>query len=96
MRQVVPFSMSNEAALASGVDLVELVPDQAMIVEVDSTGERDLRTYRQHDLGLGATIGGEAKSAIDKTTIEITPITCGGPKLAEWKKKPVGGELVIF
>jgi hypothetical protein len=31
----------------------------------------------------------EAKSAIDKTTIEITPITCGGPKLAEWKKKPV-------
>jgi hypothetical protein len=31
----------------------------------------------------------KAKSAIDKTTIEITPITCGGPKLAEWKKKPV-------
>jgi hypothetical protein len=30
-----------------GVDLVELVPDQAMIVEVESTGERDLRTYRQ-------------------------------------------------
>jgi hypothetical protein len=38
-----------------GVDLVELVPDQAMIVEVESTGERDLRTYRQHDLGLGAS-----------------------------------------
>jgi hypothetical protein len=29
----------------------------------------------------------KAKSAIDKTTIEITPIICGGPKPAEWKKK---------
>ena len=31
-----------------GVDLVEPVPDQAMVVEVEAAGEGDLRSWRQH------------------------------------------------
>jgi hypothetical protein len=31
----------------------------------------------------------KAKTAAAKTISEITPITCGGPKVCEWNKKPV-------
>jgi hypothetical protein len=40
-----------------GVDLVEPIPDQAMVVEVEPAGERDLRSWRQHHFDLGAALG---------------------------------------
>ena len=36
-----------------------------MIVEVEPAGEGDLRTGRQHDLGLGPALGGEEVAAVD-------------------------------
>src|SRR6185437_4462166 len=47
------------------VDLVESVPDQTMIVEVEPAGERDLRTRRKHDFGIGPALGGDEVSAVD-------------------------------
>jgi hypothetical protein len=35
-----------------GVNVVEPVPDGAMVVEVETAGERDLRAGRQQRLGL--------------------------------------------
>src|ERR1700730_5179542 len=40
-----------------GVDLVEAVPDQVVVVEVEATGQSDLWSCRQHDLGFGAVFG---------------------------------------
>jgi len=40
-----------------GVNLVEAIPDQVVVVEVETAGKRDLRPCRQHDLGLGAALG---------------------------------------
>src|ERR1700730_2870208 len=37
-----------------GANLVEAIPDQTMVVEVEATCECDLRSWRHHDLGLGA------------------------------------------
>ena len=48
-----------------GVDLVEAVPDQVVVVEVETTGEGDLRSWRQHDLGLGAALGGDEVPGVD-------------------------------
>ena len=48
-----------------GVDLVELVPDQAMVVEVEPAGEGDLGAGRQQHLGLGPALGGEEVAAVD-------------------------------
>ena len=48
-----------------GVDLVEPISDQAMVVEVEPTGKRDLRSRRQHYLGFSATPGGEEVAAVD-------------------------------
>ena len=48
-----------------GVDLIELVPDQAVIVEVEPAGEGDLRPGRQQHLGLGAALGGDEVAAVD-------------------------------
>ena len=42
-----------------GVNLVEAIPDQVVVVEVETTRQCDLRSGRQHDLGLGAALGGD-------------------------------------
>ena len=48
-----------------GVNLVEAVPDQVVVVEVETTRQCDLGSGRQHDLGLGAALGGEIVSGVD-------------------------------
>src|SRR6266851_6807278 len=48
-----------------GVNLVEPVPDGAMVVEVETAREGDLGTGRQQHLGLGAAPGGEEVAAVD-------------------------------
>ena len=45
--------------------LVELVPDQAMIVEVEPAGEGDLGAGGQQHLVLGPALGGEEVAAVD-------------------------------
>ena len=49
-----------------GPDLVELAPDQAVIVEVGPAGEGDFGSCRQHHLGLGAALGGQEVTAVDQ------------------------------
>ena len=49
-----------------GPDLIELAPDQAVIVEVGPTGEGDLGACGQHYLGLGAALGGQEVAAVDQ------------------------------
>ena len=48
-----------------GVDLVELVPDQMVIIEVEAAAEGDLRARRKHHLGLGPAFRGDEVSAVD-------------------------------
>ena len=48
-----------------GVDLVESVPDQAMIVEVEAAGDGDLWTGGQEHLVVGALLRGEEIAAVD-------------------------------
>jgi hypothetical protein len=48
-----------------GMDLVETIPDQMMVVEIEPAGQSDLGSGRQHDLDLGATFGGEKISGIN-------------------------------
>src|SRR5690242_12550126 len=48
-----------------GVNLVEALPDQVVVVEVKATGECDLRSGRHHDFGLGATFGCDKVSGVD-------------------------------
>jgi len=64
-----------------GVDLVEAIPDQTMVVEVEATGERDLRSGRHHDLGLSATFGCNKVPGVDH---------CGGER-AVVDKRPGSG-----
>ena len=42
-----------------GVDLVETVPDQKVVVEVEASSECDFWSCWHHDLGLGAALGGD-------------------------------------
>ena len=46
-------------------DLVEPVPDRAMIVEVEAAGEGDLGPGGEQRLDLGAALGGEEVAAVD-------------------------------
>ena len=49
-----------------GVNLVETIPDEVVVVEVEPSGERDLWPGRQRDLGLGAALGcDEVAKAVD-------------------------------
>ena len=49
-----------------GLDLIELAPDQAVIVEVGPTGEGDLGACGQHHFGFRAALGGEEIAAVDQ------------------------------
>ena len=42
-----------------GVNLVETIPDQMMVIEVETSGQRDLGSDRNEHLGLGAPLGGD-------------------------------------
>jgi hypothetical protein len=46
-------------------DLIELVPDQAVIVEVEAAREGDLWPGGQQHLGLGSTLRGEKVATVD-------------------------------
>ena len=48
-----------------GVDLVEPVPDQLVIVEVEPAGEGDLGSRGQQHLVFGPAFGGEEVAAVD-------------------------------
>jgi len=48
-----------------GMNLVETIPDEVMVVEVEPSGEGDLRPSRQHDLGLGAALGRDEVAGVD-------------------------------
>ncbi|GGI31131.1 hypothetical protein GCM10010987_62890 [Bradyrhizobium guangdongense] len=48
-----------------GVHLVEPIPDEAIVVEVEPTGQGDLRTRRHHDLGFRAALGCDEVAGID-------------------------------
>lgn len=57
-----------------GVDMVELGPDQLMIVEIEAAGESDLGAGREQDLLLGALSGGDEIVATDHRRGEIAVI----------------------
>ena len=42
-----------------GANFVETIPNVVVVVEVKATGECDFRSWRHHDLGLGAALGGD-------------------------------------
>lgn len=46
--------MEQHHGAVLGVDLVERVPDQPVIVKVETAGEGDLRAYRQMHFVVGA------------------------------------------
>ena len=48
-----------------GMNLVEPVPDGAMVVEVETAGEGYLGAGGQQDLGLAAVLGGNEVAAVD-------------------------------
>ncbi len=49
-----------------GPDLIELAPDQAVIVEVGPAGEGNLGACGKHHLGFCAALGGEEIAAVDQ------------------------------
>ena len=49
-----------------GLDLVELAPDQAVIVEVGPAGEGDLGALGEHHFGFRAALGGQEIAAVDQ------------------------------
>jgi hypothetical protein len=53
-----------------GVNLVEPVPDRAMVVEVETAREGDLGAGRQQHLGLAAALGGNEVAAVDHRRCE--------------------------
>jgi hypothetical protein len=57
-----------------GVDLIELGPDQAMIVEVEPAGECDFRPCGQEHLVVGALLRGEEVAAVDHRRGEIAVV----------------------
>lgn len=57
-----------------GVDLVKPIPDQAVIVEVQSAGDGDLRARRYKHLGLGSAFGGDIVAAVDHGRGEIAVV----------------------
>ncbi|MTJ82864.1 MAG: salicylate synthase [Telmatospirillum sp.] len=48
-----------------GADLIELIPDQPMIVEVEASGDGHFGAGWQHDLGVGPLAGGEEIFGVD-------------------------------
>ena len=48
-----------------GVNFVEAIPDQVVVVEVEATGKSNLWSCRQHDLGLGAAFGCDKFAGVD-------------------------------
>ena len=63
--RALPATADRREQWVADVDLIELVPDQAVIVEVEAAGEGDLRTGRQHDFGVSPAPGGEEVAAVD-------------------------------
>src|SRR5712671_2426678 len=58
-------AMEQNHAGVLGVNLVEPVPDRAMVVEVETARKGDLGAGRQQHLGLGAALGGNEVAAVD-------------------------------
>jgi len=58
-------AMDQDHVRMLGVNLVETIPDQVVVVEVEAASECDLRPRGQHDLGLGTTLGGDKVSGVD-------------------------------
>src|SRR5258708_9322463 len=48
-----------------GVDLVEAIPDQVVVIEVETARKCDLWSSRQNDLGLGAALGCDELPRVD-------------------------------
>src|SRR6266699_1657256 len=48
-----------------GVDLVEAIPDQVVVIEVETARKCDLWSSRQNDLGLGAALGCDKLPRVD-------------------------------
>src|SRR5215813_4136729 len=57
-----------------GVDLVEPVPDGAVVVEVETAREGDLGAGRQQHLGLATALGGNEVAAVDQRRCESAMI----------------------
>lgn len=49
-----------------GPDLIELAPDQVVIVEIGPAGEGNLGAHGQHHLGFRAALGGQEIAAVDQ------------------------------
>ena len=58
-------AMDQHHVAMLGVHLVETIPDEAVVVEVETASESNLRTWRQHDLGLSSTFGGDEVTGVD-------------------------------
>src|SRR5437899_2444687 len=57
-----------------GMNLIELVPYQAVIVAVEAAGEGDLRPGRQHDFGVAPAPGGKEVAAVDDSGSQSTMV----------------------
>ena len=49
-----------------GMHFVEAIPDEAMVVELDTTREGDLRACGDQHLVLGAALGSEEVATVDE------------------------------
>ena len=54
-----------------GPDLIELAPDQAVIIEVGPASEGNLGTCGKHHLGLRAALGGQEVAAVDQSCGQV-------------------------
>src|SRR5258708_34532686 len=53
-----------------GVELVEAIPDQVVVIEVETARKCDLWSSRQNDLGLGAALGCDELPRVDHARSE--------------------------
>ena len=57
--------MQEDHVRVLGMNLVEAIPDEVVVIEVEPAGECDFRSWWQQDLGLGAAFGDNEVARID-------------------------------
>src|SRR5262249_10094057 len=77
------------------VNLVQTIPDQAVVVEVEAASECDLRPRWQHDLGFSAALGSDEVPRLDHCRGQRARVTqrsgWGAPGRAGVKLKTLDG-----
>ena len=57
--------MEEDHVRVLGMNLVEAIPDEVVVIEVKPTGECDFRPWRQYDLGFCAAFCCDEVAGVD-------------------------------